>query len=130
MDIRGAIDTRDIYHEEKEGRWRLQGSALLVTNVWGKEAFWNPDAFLKMPNLKFLRIHNIFPRHVPKHLPNNLRFIEWSDYPSKSLPCFQLDEIVQLRLQRSKIELLWEGVKVRVLISVLIQILLFKFFFF
>ena len=81
-----------------------------------------------MPNLKFLRIRNINLLHVPKRLPNNLRFIEWSDYPSKSLPFFQLDELVQLRLQLSKIELLWEGMKVRALISILIQIYLFFIF--
>ncbi|KAK4588004.1 hypothetical protein RGQ29_019126 [Quercus rubra] len=111
IDIKGAIDMRGIYYEEKEARWRLRGSALLVTNVLGKEAIWNLNAFLKMPNLKFLRIRNINLLHVPKRLPNNLRFIEWSDYPSKSLPFFQLDELVQLHLQLSKIELLWEGMK-------------------
>nr|XP_023891406.1 TMV resistance protein N-like [Quercus suber] len=72
---------------------------------------WNPNAFLKMPNLKFLRIRNINLLHVPTHLPNNLRFIEWNDYPSKSLPYFQLDELVQLHLQQSKIVRLWEGMK-------------------
>ena len=75
-----------------------------------------------MPNLKFLRIHNINLLHVPTHLPNNLRIIEWSDSPSKSLPYFQPDELVQLCLQQSKIVRLWEGMKVGALISILIQI--------
>ena len=83
---------------------------------------WNSNAFLKMPNLKFLRVRNINLLHVPTQLCNSLRYIEWSDYPSKSLPYFQPNELVQLRLQRSKIVILWEGKKVRVLISIFIQI--------
>nr|XP_023913180.1 TMV resistance protein N-like [Quercus suber] len=49
---------------------------------------------------------------VPKYLPNTLRYLDWSDYPAKSLPCFQPDELVQLCLLRSKIELLWGGMKI------------------
>ena len=82
----------------------------------GKEAHWNPDAFSKMCNLKFLRIRNIYFQHGPKHLSNDLRVLHWSEYPSKSLPLsFQSDELVQLRLQGSKIKRLWIGIKVRVL---------------
>ncbi|GMY19730.1 TMV resistance protein N-like [Fagus crenata] len=78
----------------------------------GKEAHWNPDAFSKMCNLKFLRIRNIYFQHGPKHLSNDLRVLDWSEYPSKSLPLsFQSDELVQLRLQGSKIKRLWIGIK-------------------
>ena len=87
-----------------------------------KGPLWNPNAFLRMPNFKFLRVRNINLLHVPTQLSNNLRFIEWSDYPSKSLPYFQLNELVQLHLRQSKIVILWEGKKVRVLISIFIQI--------
>ena len=90
-----------------------------------KGPLWNPNAFSKMPNLKFLRVQNIYLERAPKHLPDNLRFIEWSDYPSKLLPRFQLEKLVQLRLERSKIEILWKGMKVREFISILIQICLF-----
>ena len=87
-----------------------------------KGPLWNPNAFLKMPNIKFMRIRGICPQRVPKYLSNNLRYLEWSDYPSKSLPCSQLDELVELRLLHSKIELLWGGMKVRLLISIFNQI--------
>ena len=87
-----------------------------------KGPLWNPNAFLKMPNLKFLRVRNINLLHVTTQLSNNLRFIEWSDYPSRLLPYFQPNELVQLHLQRSKIVILWEGKKVKVLISIFIQI--------
>ena len=75
---------------------------------------WNPDAFLKMYNLKFLKVSYI--NYVPTHLPDDLRILDWDGYHSKSLPSsFQLDELVQLCLQWSKIEQLWIGIKVGVL---------------
>ena len=138
------MDT-SIYHDEKEAccGWVLsalpwEGLALLVTlREWiqrslssqgvtsskkQKGPLWNPNAFLKMPNIKFMRIRNICPQHVPNYLSNDLRYLEGSDYPSKSLPCFQPDELVELRLPRSKIELLWGGMKVRLVISIFTQI--------
>ena len=82
-----------------------------------KEARWNLDAFSKMDNLKFLRIRNVCLQHGPKQLPNDLRILDWSNYPSKSLPSsFQPDELVQLCLQHNKIERLSIGIKVNVLI--------------
>ena len=80
----------------------------------------NLVAYTKMPNLKLLIIHGVQLLYGPKHLPNKLRLLDWSEYPSKSLPLdFQLDELAELHLLHSKIELLWKGTKVR---------LLFKYF--
>ncbi|XP_030948225.1 TMV resistance protein N-like [Quercus lobata] len=76
-----------------------------------KRPQWKSTAFSKLSNLKFLRVHNVFPQPVPGHLPNSLIHLEWSGYSAKSLPCFQPNELVQLHLQNSKIEFLWEGVK-------------------
>ena len=90
-------------------------------DIWGtyneeKEAHWNPKAFLKMHNLKFLRINDI--NHVPTHLPNDLKILNWNEYPSKSLPSsFQLNELIQLCLQRSEINQIWIGRKVLMLSS-------------
>ena len=116
IDIWEAKDT-SIYHEENEARWLG-----FRPSKKQKVSFWNHNAFLKMPNLKFLRIHNICPQFVPEYLPNKLTYLEWSNYPSKSLPCFFPNELVQLRLHCSKIRLLWGGMKVRVLINILVQI--------
>ena len=69
-----------------------------------------------MPNLKLLIIHGVQLLHGPKHLPNKLRLLDWSKYPSKSLPSdFQPIELVELHLLHSKIEQLWKGTKVRLL---------------
>ena len=116
LDIWEAKDS-SIYHEEKEAR--LLG---FTSSKRQKVSLWNPNAFFKMPKLKFLRIRSICPQFVPEYLPNDLTYLEWSNYPSKSLPCFLPNELVQLHLQLSKIELLWGGMKVRVLINILIQI--------
>ena len=86
-----------------------------------KGATWNLDAFLKMNNLKLLKIDYI--DHVPTHLPDDLRILDWTNYPLKSLrSSFQLDELRQLCLQQSKIEQLWIGVKVSVLLNILVQL--------
>ncbi|GMY19738.1 TMV resistance protein N-like isoform X1 [Fagus crenata] len=89
-----AIDVRNSYLEENE-------------------ADWNPEAFSKLCNLEFLRSHNICLKHGPQDLPNNLRILDWSKYPSKCLPVsFHPNELVQLHLPHSNIERLWIGMKI------------------
>ena len=99
----------------------VQGLVLQLGELYQSEkARWNLEAFPKMPNLKLLIIHDVQLLHGPKHLSNDLRFLYWIGYPSKSLPSnFQLVELVELHLLHSKIEWLWKGTKVR---------LLFKYF--
>ncbi|XP_021802734.1 TMV resistance protein N-like [Prunus avium] len=75
-------------------------------------AHWNPEAFTKMCKLKLLKINNLRLSLGPKYLPNSLRFLEWSWYPSKCLPpSFQPGELAELHLQHSKIDHLWNGIK-------------------
>ncbi|KAL6269181.1 hypothetical protein ACE6H2_026092 [Prunus campanulata] len=75
-------------------------------------AHWNPEAFTKMCKLRLLKINNLGLSLGPKYLPNSLRFLEWSWYPSKCLPpSFQPVELAELRLQHSKIDHLWNGIK-------------------
>ena len=86
-----------------------------------QEATWNPDAFLKMYNLRFLKVNYIYS--VPTHLPGGLRILDWPEYSSNSLPSsFQSDELVRLCLQGSQIEQLWIGRKVIVLLSILVTL--------
>ena len=86
-----------------------------------QEASWNLDTFLKMNNLKLLKVNHL--NYFPTHFLDDLRILDWTGYPSKSLPSsFQLDELVQLCLQRSKIEQLWIGIKVSVFLSILLQL--------
>ena len=78
-----------------------------------KVANWNPKSFSKMHNLKLLIIDNVHLMHDLEHLPNDLRFLDWSGYSSKSLPSsFQSNELIDLRMCCSNIEQLWKGTKV------------------
>ena len=103
------------------GTEALKAMDILTTYNEQKDAGWNAEAFLKMEILKFLRIFGFL--YVPSHLPNDLRILDWILNPSKSLPSsFQLNELVQLCLQWSKIERLWIGVKVSVLLNILLTL--------
>ena len=100
-----------------QGTEALKAMDIVSTYNEQQDACWNLEAFLKMDNLKFLRIYGIL--HVPTHLPKDLRILDWILYPSKSLQSsFQLDELVQLCLQQSKIEQLWIGIKVSILLKI------------
>nr|AFP55534.1 TIR-NBS-LRR [Rosa rugosa] len=77
-----------------------------------EEADWNLEAFSKMCNLKLLYIHNLRLSLGPKYLPDALRILKWSWYPSKSLPPgFQPDELTELSFVHSNIDHLWNGIK-------------------
>ncbi|XP_065632752.1 disease resistance protein Roq1 [Quercus suber] len=86
--------------------------AIVLKLPESKKAYWNPESFSEMHHLKLLIICNVQLLNEPKHLPISLRFLEWSGYPSKSLPSnFQSNELVELYMCRSCIEQLWKGAK-------------------
>ncbi|XWS41228.1 hypothetical protein CRYUN_Cryun17cG0063200 [Craigia yunnanensis] len=79
------------------------------------------DAFLKMKKLRLLRV--FYPpnshylsndfflpnSHDLKYLSNELRLLDWSGYPFRSLPSsFQPDNLVALLIHYSRIERLWK----------------------
>ncbi|XP_027337256.1 disease resistance protein RML1A-like [Abrus precatorius] len=79
----------------------------------------NPTVFEKMTNLQFLDFHgeydqdwlDIFPQGL-QSLSNNLRYLNWTHYPLKSLPeNFSAKNLVILDLSYSKVEKLWNGVQ-------------------
>uniref|UniRef100_A0A2N9GPK6 Disease resistance protein Roq1-like winged-helix domain-containing protein n=1 Tax=Fagus sylvatica TaxID=28930 RepID=A0A2N9GPK6_FAGSY len=66
------------------GTEAIQGMVLELREP--KEAYWRPESFSKLHHLKLLIIDSVHLSHDPKHLPNSLRIIDWSGYPSKSFP--------------------------------------------
>ncbi|KAL6123765.1 hypothetical protein ACLB2K_076283 [Fragaria x ananassa] len=124
----GCEIVRQESHEEPGRRSRLwlpNDISYVFTNNTGTEAIegiflhlpeleeadWNLEAFSKMCKLKLLYIHNLRLSAGPKYLPNALRFLNWSCYPSKSLPPgFQPVELTELRLPCSNIHHLWNGI--------------------
>jgi hypothetical protein len=84
------------------------------------------DAFAMMDGLRFLSFYyDIYHSrsfeednmHLPptglEYLPNELRYLRWDEFPSKSLPpSFRAEHLVELHLRESKLVKLWTGVKV------------------
>uniref|UniRef100_A0A2N9I5Q7 Disease resistance protein RPS4B/Roq1-like leucine-rich repeats domain-containing protein n=1 Tax=Fagus sylvatica TaxID=28930 RepID=A0A2N9I5Q7_FAGSY len=66
-----------------------------------KEAYWRPESFSKLHHLKLLIIDSVHLSHDPKHLPNSLRIIDWSGYPSKSFPSKSFERLKSIRLRKS-----------------------------
>nr|XP_028962312.1 TMV resistance protein N [Malus domestica] len=103
---------KDIWHvhAKNTGSEAIEGIVLRLSEF--EEAHCNPEAFTKMCKLRLLDIHNVSLSKGPKHLPNALRVLKWSWYPSKCLPpFFQPDELTELSLRHSKIDHLWDGIK-------------------
>ncbi|CAL8173722.1 unnamed protein product [Prunus armeniaca] len=102
----------DIVHVLKNntGTEAIEGIVLCLREF--EAAHLNPEAFTKMCKLKLLKINNLRLSLGPKYIPNSLRILEWSCYPSKCLPpSFQPVELAVLHLQHSKIDRLWNGIK-------------------
>ncbi|KAJ0092844.1 hypothetical protein Patl1_26917 [Pistacia atlantica] len=65
-----------------------------------------------MINLRLLKIHNVQLPEGLEYLSNNLRLFDWEGYPLKSLPPnLQLDKIIELKMDLSRIEQLQQGIK-------------------
>lgn len=61
------------------------------------------ESFKKMRNLKILIVRSGHFFGSPQHLPNNLRLLDWMEYPSSSLPSsFQPKKLVVLNLSHSR----------------------------
>ncbi|KAK4594864.1 hypothetical protein RGQ29_018551 [Quercus rubra] len=88
---------------ENTGTKAIQGIVLKLQKQ--TEAYWNPECFTKVLDLKLLIIDNIHLLHEPKYLPNALRFLDWSGYPSKYFPpSFQqksFDSLKFIKLKKS-----------------------------
>lgn len=71
------------------------------------------NGFTKMRNLRLLKLRNLHFSGSLNYLSNELRYLDWEEYPFKSLPStFQPDKLVELHLQSSNIQQLWKGIKV------------------
>ncbi|TYI03631.1 hypothetical protein ES332_A11G353200v1 [Gossypium tomentosum] len=68
------------------------------------------DAFSKMKKLRLLRVLCLLNCDDLKYFSNELRLLDLTGYPLKSLPSkFQPDNLVVLLLPYSRIEQLWKG---------------------
>ncbi|XP_020426218.1 TMV resistance protein N [Prunus persica] len=89
---------------------KIKGIALGMARL--EMGDWNCEAFSKMCNLKILEFDNVIISSSPRILPNSLRSIKWSLYPSKFLPSgFQPNFLIALEMCNSKLVRLWDGRK-------------------
>jgi len=65
---------------------------------------WSDTAFVKMNRLRILIVRNTTFSSEPKHLPNQLRLLDWEEYPSKSFPQnFNPKKIIVFNLPKSQL---------------------------
>ncbi|KAJ6855723.1 disease resistance-like protein DSC1 [Populus alba x Populus x berolinensis] len=109
--------------KENKGTQKIKGIRLNMADVWGEEIHLKSDAFAMMDGLRFLIFfHDVYfykdkiILHLPptglEYLPNELGYLRWDGFPSKSLPpSFRAEHLVELHLSKSKLVKLWTGVK-------------------
>jgi hypothetical protein len=75
----------------------------------------SPKAFKKMKRLRMFINHNACFYGVPNFLPNELRLLDWPEYPGESLPSnFCGENLVELNMRYSYLKEL-EGLQVELL---------------
>ncbi|KAL9345329.1 hypothetical protein Peur_063004 [Populus x canadensis] len=106
--------------EENKGTQKIKGISLDVSML-SRHIHLKSDAFAMMDGLRFVDFnHGVSSKadkmHLPptglEYLPNELRYLLWDGFPSKSLPpSFRAERLVELHLSKSKLVKLWTGVK-------------------
>ncbi|XP_031255253.1 TMV resistance protein N-like [Pistacia vera] len=108
-------DEEDIRHVLTKNK----GTELVECIILGKKfnvsaSTASAKAFSKMVNLRLLKIRRVQLPEGLEYLSNELRLLDWHGYPLKSLPSdLQLNKLVELKMDGSRIRQLWKGNKVR-----------------
>ncbi|XP_075636243.1 TMV resistance protein N-like [Castanea sativa] len=115
---------KDVLHVLKNDTGTKLVEGIVLRMPVHKNECLSAEAFLKMKNLRFLKIGYVEPQighnrgHVQlpqglNYLSNELRIIDWNGYPSKSMPTnFQPIKLVELRLHCSGIKKLWKEIMI------------------
>ncbi|WVY89336.1 hypothetical protein V8G54_034850 [Vigna mungo] len=92
-------DVIEILNEDC-GSDKIQG--IMLDPPQQEKVKWSGTEFEKMKCLRILIVRNTSFSSEPQHLPNNLRLLDWDNYPSKSFPPkFHPKKIVVFNLPRS-----------------------------
>ncbi|XP_054783917.1 disease resistance protein RPV1-like [Prosopis cineraria] len=83
-----------------------------------EEMYLSPQAFSRMPNLKFLDFYGYFGQMIKLNtpydieFPNQIRLLRWFECPLNSLPrTFTAENLVKIEMPCSKLTKLWDGVQ-------------------
>ncbi|XP_042963865.1 disease resistance protein RUN1-like isoform X2 [Carya illinoinensis] len=102
----------DIRHvlEENTGTNQIEG--MLIDLPKEDLICLSSEAFTKMKNLRYFINHNARFSKAPSYLSNELRVLNWSRYPSQSLPNnFHGKKLVDLRMRYSLLKELGVGLQ-------------------
>ncbi|KAK3187958.1 hypothetical protein Dsin_027519 [Dipteronia sinensis] len=114
-------DPQDICYlfEKYKGTSEVESISLDLSQI--SELCLSPDAFTRMPRLKLLKFYGIWHKEMNKvkiregvleSLPEDLRYLCWHGYPSKSLPSnFNPNLLVELDMSYSNLQYLWKDTK-------------------
>nr|WIL59965.1 nodulation protein [Melilotus officinalis] len=92
----------DIIHVLEENTGTDTIEVIIINLCNDKEVQWSGKTFKKMKNLKILIIRSARFSRGPQKLPYSLRVLDWSGYPSQSLPVdFNPKNLVILSLPES-----------------------------
>ena len=86
--------------------WALKGidkiEVIMLYMRTDEKVQWSGKAFEQMKNLRVLIIEKASFSTSPEHLPNSLRVLDWSEYPSECLPSdFHPKKLAILNLSES-----------------------------
>ncbi|XP_057998845.1 disease resistance protein RPV1 isoform X2 [Hevea brasiliensis] len=100
---------------------KVEGLSLDMSEI--ERVYLNSAVFSRIPNLRLLKFYwtpwlkkegtgLIVESNYLESLPNTLSLFHWEEYPFKSLPLnFSMENLVHLNVRNSKVEKLWNGVK-------------------
>ncbi|XVF78197.1 hypothetical protein PTKIN_Ptkin14bG0110800 [Pterospermum kingtungense] len=105
-------EEKDVYHVLMKNTTTeaVEGMFIYMKREQNKELTINGDAFLKMKKLRLLKVFYLPNFQDLKYLSNELRLLDWSGCPLRSLPStFQPDNLVALLVPFSRFQQLWKG---------------------
>ncbi|MED6197459.1 hypothetical protein PIB30_056670 [Stylosanthes scabra] len=115
-------NSEDVYKvlNNNKGTDSVEGIVLDLYKI-NRDLHLDADTFKKMPNIRFLKFYyswgheksaNVSVSSTLETFPNELRYLEWSGYPLKSLPpSFCAEKLVELSMPDSQVSKLWDGVQ-------------------
>ncbi|XP_057742242.1 disease resistance protein RML1B-like [Arachis stenosperma] len=112
----------DVYNvlKNNKGTESVEGIMLDLSQI-KRDIHLDADTFKKMPNIRFLKFYdsrrqkksaNVYVSSTLESFPNELRYLEWSGCPVKSLePNFCAEKLVELSMPDSQVSKLWDGIQ-------------------
>ncbi|QHO09463.1 TMV resistance protein N [Arachis hypogaea] len=113
---------KDVYNvlNNNKGTDSIEGIMLDLSQIT-RDLHLDGDTFKKMPNIRILKFYdsrrhetsaNVCVSSTLESFPNELRYLEWSGCPMKSLPStFCAEKLVTLSMPDSQLSKLWDGVQ-------------------